>query len=59
MTIQINDGPSLSDPLGIAPIGVLGVPGCDHVVRLTVQTWRARLGIWLLRQYVNRCVSST
>jgi hypothetical protein len=59
MTIQITDGPSLLDPLGIAPIHVLGaLPGNRRVVVLTARTWRVRLAIWLLRAYVNTAIAS-
>lgn len=57
MTIQITDGPSVMDPLGIAPIQVTGLPG-RLVVPLAAIGWRARLAVWLLRQYVDKCVSA-
>lgn len=57
--IHITDGPSLMDPLDIARIHVLGVPGCAGVVTLTTIGWRARLAVWLLRAYVRDCVKIT
>jgi len=56
MTIQITDGPSVMDPSDIAQIHVL--VGRDGVVTLAARGWRAKLAVWLLRQYVDRCVSA-
>ena len=54
MLIQITGGPSLMDPIDGAPLQV-HIDG--HEVRLAAIGWRARLGIWLVRAYVTRCVT--
>ena len=53
MLIQITGGPSLYDATDASPIWVQ-LDGRE--VRLAAIGWRGRLGIWLVRAYVNRHV---
>ena len=56
MIINVTGGPSFDDPTDIAPLSVY-VDG--RFVKLIARTWRSRLAIWLLRQYVEKILAGS